>query len=516
VEKQQTFLLPPKMNSAALVREVKKNFLIKLERKEYQQLTFFDTFDWRLFNNSSYLIQNGDQLSVHSFPDELQLCEYKWQKLKAPEFWWEFTDSALKNYLKSVIDLRALILIGSLERHRQRLRILNEDEKTVVVGDIEVAKTVDARNIYQIYLRPVRGYSKEFQNICLFLQNLGLAEEQYKTPFQYLKFDSHKPGEYSSKLQLGLIPDMPGKEAMKQIGLLLMDVAEKNLDGMKRDIDTEFLHDFRVSIRRTRAAINQIKGIYTPEKTVEFKQKFSEIGKFSNRLRDLDVYLYHKDYYYTLVPEIFRQGLDILFTKLAKQRAYEQKKLVGLIDSGIFTKAFNEWRSFLKSDNLNHLGPNADIPIFELARGYIYRQYMKVYGHGSKIKKSTPDRKIHDLRIECKKLRYLLEFFSSLFPAEDIAYLVRQLKMLQDNLGDFNDLAVQQMEMQEYLEEVNWNQKTAQTITAALGGLIASLHNKQQIVRDEFFKTFATFSSPENVMRFEKLFRPLNTQQEQF
>jgi CHAD domain-containing protein len=308
---------------------------------------------------------------------------------------------------------------------------------------------------------------------------------------------------------------MTGQQAMSKIFMFLLDVAAQNLEGMKQDIDTEFLHDFRVSVRRTRAALSQIKGVFSDVKINKYKQMFSDIGKSTNRLRDLDVYLLNKDYYYTLVPDIFKQGLDFLFIKLAKQRAYEHKKLVALIESGRFKDALDKWRSFLSSDLKTTAGPNANAPVLKLAQNFIHKQFTKVISQGKKIDKKTSDKKIHDLRIECKKLRYLMEFFASLFPEEDINYLIKQLKMLQDNLGDFNDLAVQQLEMQDYLQEVDWNLKSAQTITAALGGLIASLNNKQKDVRGQFFTKFATFSSIENEVLFAKLFNPENSKQEQ-
>jgi CHAD domain-containing protein len=104
-----------------------------------------------------------------------------------------------------------------------------------------------------------------------------------------------------------------------------------------------------------------------------------------------------------------------------------------------------------------------------------------------------------------------MEFFISLFPPDEINYLISQLKKLQDNLGEFNDLSVQQRTMQEYLHEVDWADKNANLITASLGGLIASLNLKQQLVRQEFESIYAAFSTSENIAKFERLFKLLNS-----
>jgi CHAD domain-containing protein len=85
----------------------------------------------------------------------------------------------------------------------------------------------------------------------------------------------------------------------------------------------------------------------------------------------------------------------------------------------------------------------------------IYKRYRRIVKKGSKISETTPDEKLHELRIDCKKLRYLLEFFTSLFPENEMKKLVKQLKQLQENLGDFNDLSVQQEFLVNHLGRLN-------------------------------------------------------------
>ena len=97
---------------------------------------------------------------------------------------------------------------------------------------------------------------------------------------------------------------------------------------------------------------------------------------------------------------------------------------------------------------------------------------------GTSITPSSPDVLLHKLRIECKKLRYLLEFFSSLFAQKEINYLIKQLKILQDNLGDLNDLSVQQDTLRKYVE-TDSNKRTL----LALGILIGKLNARQVKVR---------------------------------
>jgi CHAD domain-containing protein len=50
--------------------------------------------------------------------------------------------------------------------------------------------------------------------------------------------------------------------------------------------------------------------------------------------------------------------------------------------------------------------------------------------------------RLHALRIACKKLRYSVEMFGSLYPAARMRNYVSMLAELQDILGILNDIAV--------------------------------------------------------------------------
>ena len=52
---------------------------------------------------------------------------------------------------------------------------------------------------------------------------------------------------------------------------------------------------------------------------------------------------------------------------------------------------------------------------------------------GTAIDDDTPAEDLHELRKVGKELRYLLEFFASLYPAEVVKPLVKSLKGLQDH-----------------------------------------------------------------------------------
>ena len=108
------------------------------------------------------------------------------------------------------------------------------------------------------------------------------------------------------------------------------------------------------------------------------------------------------------------------------------------------------------------------------------------------------------MRIEAKKLRYLLEFFSSLFPQPAMAPLLEQLRRVQDHLGHLNDLAVQQVKLLNHLQKSSPLLRHPQTI-AAIGALVAVLHQEQAHWKNALAATLEPFL-PRRTKSLQKTF----------
>ena len=66
---------------------------------------------------------------------------------------------------------------------------------------------------------------------------------------------------------------------------------EANLEGTIADLDSEFLHDFRVSVRRSRAVQRELKGVFAPAELARFRAEFRWLQQVTGDARDLDVYV---------------------------------------------------------------------------------------------------------------------------------------------------------------------------------------------------------------------------------
>jgi CHAD domain-containing protein len=126
---------------------------------------------------------------------------------------------------------------------------------------------------------------------------------------------------------------------------------------------------------------------------------------------------------------------------------------------------------------------------------------------GRVLDAATPDAEVHCLRIQCKRLRYVMEFFGSLYPKQKLQTLIRQLRKLQEILGCFNDISVQQEMLHQSLSSLDAGTQGALDQAAALGGLLQSLFQEQQNLRIHFAERFAQFGDQKTVALFHKLFK---------
>jgi len=494
------------IKSSEILSQISEVFKTEKERTENKKYAYFDTFDWRLYKNKLFLIKDSGSYTLSKLSNNKPIASLTGNFNKNLFFWWEFPEGRIKNELKNLIGVRALIPLATVTYKSQVFKLLNKDEKIVL--RITFQNIIRRGNEVKIIcLDPVRGYQEELKKVKNIFSGIGLKQNYNDILSISLQESSIKPGSYTGKLNIKLKPEMSSQLAAVEVFRNLLNTIKQNEDGIKKDIDTEFLHDFRVAARRTRAALSQIKGVFSDEVITKAKKDFSTLGKLTNYLRDLDVYLLTKEKYIQMLPADLQPGLEPVFKRLETERRREQKKLALYLNSSSYKKITESWEKFLLNRNFEDVkSTNSDIPVIKLAKQFILRKYKKIIKAGKLINDRTPDPEIHSLRIECKKLRYLLEFFSSLFPKNQMTLIIDQLKKLQDNLGDFNDLYVQQESLKSFLSEKENKLDDNKMVNTSVGGLIAVLYEKQKNVRNKFKQKFEEFSKTENIKLYKKLF----------
>jgi CHAD domain-containing protein len=143
-----------------------------------------------------------------------------------------------------------------------------------------------------------------------------------------------------------------------------------------------------------------------------------------------------------------------------------------------------EWAAFV------HEVPDVQRSVSSLASHRIATVYRKMVKMGRAIDDSKPAEDLHELRKVGKELRYLLEFFASLYPADVVKPMVKSLKGLQDMLGRFQDREVQANALRELAPEV-----AEPRALMAMGVLVERFMTEEAAARAEFADRFAAFAS---------------------
>ena len=317
-----------------------------------------------------------------------------------------------------------------------------------------------------------------------------------------------EPGDYSSKLDVPLKPEQMAIDALRKVLLTLLDTLERNVEGTCANLDSEFLHDLRVATRRTRSALSQVKRVLPDAVVDEFKERFSWLGQITGPTRDLDVFLLELPLYKASLPQAMRDDLDPLQRRLEHAHVEEQRKLAEALDSEQFHSLMRDWRAVLEAETPpGEAGWFADLPVERVVSQRIWKMYRKVLKAGRAAVVHGEPEAMHELRKDCKKLRYLIEFFRNLYAPDELKGIVKALKALLDNLGEFQDKEVQAIHLRELAAEFDLSDPQALPSVMAIGALAADSLRAQEAAHGRFADCFAQFDSAENRKRYKMLFK---------
>lgn len=497
------FELPDNLSSKKFLAKLSKQFSIQSISQQYSIKSYFDSFDWRLYRADILCELNQSQQT-----SQLRLIDHNSGRIIAseeihevPSFYAQFSPGEIRTRLTPILEMRALLPLSQLPHELTRINVLNNDEKIILRIEIEEYEAISNH----INLYPLKGYDKAVKKISDFLQHdLAIKPATHSVLNMALKMQRRKAKDYSSKLNIKLKPSMPADEASILIYQYLLQAIKINEAGTIADTDSEFLHDFRVAVRRTRAGLSQIKDVLAVDQLAPHREYFAWLGQITSLTRDLDVYLLSYPDFKAALPISIREDLAPLYHFLKQKQTAAQKELAKNLNSSRYRKGLESWEKFLKQPHKDSAQSNSALSIKQLANRRIWKVYQRLLKEASAINDASPAEALHDLRKTCKKLRYLIEFFQSLYPVEDIKFILKDLKGFQTVLGNFQDYEVQEVNLKNFSEEMMENNVQPKTFLA-MGVLIQHLDAMKCKARGDFSGQFAQFKKPENHAIFYKL-----------
>ncbi|MCC6302539.1 MAG: CHAD domain-containing protein [Gammaproteobacteria bacterium] len=510
------YIMPRGVNAEGLAEILHGHGLrLELQPSVATEREFYDTFDWRLYAAGLVFFidrsRDGTRLHLRALADGLDIVSVAAKEV--PGFAHELPAGVLRDRLLPLAESRRLLGIASLKCSSRCFKVLDEENKTVARVLIErhgVVTGEGARRLglgERLVVAPVRGYSEPLQQLrALFEHELGLVRLNGAALEEALAALGRHPLDYSSKLRVPLPAGVTAGEAARRLLAALLNAVESNEDGVRQDLDPEFLHDLRVAVRRTRALLGQMKEAL-PRSCAHYRQEFAWIGRSTGAVRDLDVQMLAFPAHAAALGPGGLGDLEPLREVMRAQRSRERCDLLETLAAPRYRRLKKDWRALLENGDAAVwvATDEARRPALESASAMIEHRYHKVFRAGVGLTPESADTDMHRLRMQCKKLRYLLEFFAPLFPRDDIKSLVRPLKALQDNLGEFQDLGVLLEALPGYAERLNGGER-ANRARVALGLLMERLRLRKELVRAEFAAVWARFAHQQHQNRFNRLF----------
>jgi len=508
------FTLPRDSDPPAIIERLQDAFPLQLLETSQERVSYFDTFDWGLSDAGLTLTAapSGRGVRLTLIANDGETLEIRARRL--PDFAADLEPGPFRKALARCTKIRRLLLRARATWSRQMWAVLNEDQKTVArvlvrEGAARVPQDRDLRPVpSRVQLIPLKGYRTEYRRVAAGLRKAGaLRVSQRNELMEILEELGANVERHSSSTVLTLAPDLRAGEAARLIHRELLLTMEVNLDGVLKDLDSEFLHEFRVAGRKSRSALSQIKGVFPESAVKHFGEELRWLGTRTGPTRDMDVYILKIPSYQDALPKGVRGELVPLVQFLSKRKRQAHQRLIRSLTSSRYRDLVSSWTEFLESGaEASEPTPNAGRPVQAVARERILTVYRKILKKGSRIGPDTPPEALHRLRIACKQLRYLLSLFQSLFPPEALSPLIKELKNLQDNLGDFNDLRLQSQALHAFAEEMMTAGIGPPATLMAMGQLMGQLEEKQVVERRAFHQRFRAFARKENRKRFEELF----------
>ena len=277
---------------------------------------WLDTFDWRLYRAGLMLefeqARRGGRLLLSRTDGTLQA--------EQPVTGWpprrpalDLPPGPVRDRIMVLIRPRALLPIVRAASTVSVARLLNADGKTVArlvaenitvttaaagpatVGPTAAGATAagtTAELPLRLAITEVRGYPGQARRAATLLAGLpGVSYASQSVFTAALTALGRHPSDYTSGVDAEITASMPASVAVARLLLRLLDTLEQNVDGVLRDIDTEFLHDLRVAVRRTRSAIKLLGEVLPADLAEYYKTEFKWLGDLTTPTRDLDVHL---------------------------------------------------------------------------------------------------------------------------------------------------------------------------------------------------------------------------------
>jgi CHAD domain-containing protein len=236
--------------------------------------------------------------------------------------------------------------------------------------------------------------------------------------------------------------------------------------------DVEVLHDFRVALRRLRSLVRAYQPWLQGHPGRKLRRRLRKLVRRTGPARDAEVQLAWLQAREDLVQAIERPGFQWMIRYLESRREAEYQALRARLPKAFesLCRRFLERLGRVRGDDAATLGAAAAQGLRDSATAF--------HAHLEQVRAVADEGEVHAARIAGKRLRYLLEPLADELP--DGKALVKELRVLQDLMGEIHDHQVLSSELLKAAEQAGAARLRARVELSLRGAMVdAGLQSAQ-------------------------------------
>ena len=247
-------------------------------------------------------------------------------------------------------------------------------------------------------------------------------------------------------LSLEKTPLHPSMAAIDGYLLVLCDLFEK-IDAQRQATlttsEAESLHQLRIAIRRARSILREGRKVLPTLLAQSMSDDLAWLSSITGDARDLDTLVDHWPLYERMVEPKEANRLQVVIREVHYRRTDAYREMRAHLNGQRTITLINEWQVFmLDGTDFGDEGSAAHDELKDVIAQRLSKAHQQLIKDCRAINSKSSDDDVHALRKDAKRVRYLAESFSEIFPKKNGDLLLPQLLNLQDTLGEFQDLRI--------------------------------------------------------------------------
>ena len=515
VEIELKLVLPgPKAESAVVAHMREHGYSVEELDPVRNADIYLDTFEWSLMRNKlalRYRVSNGTAMytlkSIGSIKDgiakrmetEIPLDEPVAVPTAVPV-------KRIRKHIEGIISPRKLLEHIQIRTDRRRYRVVSPEG-----AEIELAfdtssfslrglhKTRRTQRLHELEAEILDGSATALGSLATLLSEaFGYAPStasKFEVAIERFKvaMPSKKPPE---KLRVRLEDRLD--LAVRKILTYQLQRFQEQLPGVRRDIDTEFVHQARVGTRRMRSALRLFQDAVPDNTGAYLAGELKWLGGMFGTVRDLDVFFLNLSRFEGQIRHFPGTQKKALENWIEKHRRAPLKVFQEALESTRYRNLERRLTQFLeRALPARPRAPLAVKPVRAIAPAIINEKLEAVIAQGHKVLAQPKLKQFHLLRIQMKKLRYATEFMAPAYDGGLDPFIERTVE-IQDCLGELQDTVFTRGFVESVLDD--WKGKLVDPDLVFILGEIYQLQAEIARLRQEMFgKIWERFSSEETI-----------------